>query len=298
MFLQKLIYHSRLINLLIVGITQCIVIFFLFETSFTHSDSSNILYTYLLLIACTLMITLGGYLINDYFDYEIDSINKKSKVRFQKAELLQAYFISTAIGFGIAIAVASIINQYAYLLIYILAIGLLFLYASHFKQRGLIGNFIVSIFSSLVIALLWFVQEYYNLEVSRLKQMLLIFFMIFIFLASMAREIVKDCEDIKGDQTFGLKTFPIQIGIQRTNIFISLFLVTLLIVCSSWLYWIFPLASTLAKISMIPIILLNLYVIFKNSGAKSKEDYAQISLLLKLLMGFGIIALGLISYQL
>ena len=297
LFLQKLIYHARWINLLIVGLTQYIIIFLLFNTNASKNTDFDISSIYQLLVACTITITLGGYFINDYFDYKIDEINKHPKYRFEKPVLLQAYFLLNIIGFGLALVIVNLIDQYIFLLIYIAAITLLFLYASHFKKQGLIGNFIVSIFSSLVIALLWFVQDHFQNQVSDYQKNLLLFFMSFIFLASMARELVKDCQDIKGDSQFNLKTLPINIGKEKTNVFIGLFLITLLIVCSSWLYWIFPFSGILVKISLIPILILNLVLIYKNKSAKSTADYAQTSMLIKVLMGFGLISLTLISYQ-
>jgi len=297
LYLRKLLYHARFINLLIVGITQSIVIFFLFDTIFGYAATNTIQQVYFLIIACTILITLGGYLINDFFDYEIDSTNKKAAKRLSKIHLLTAYFLVCFAGFGIAYFICHLIGQFSYLLVYILAMALLFLYASHFKSQGLIGNVVVALFSSLVVALLWFVQVYFGHEVPPFKASTLIFFMCFIFLASMARELVKDCEDIQGDKQFGLKTLPIRIGIERTIFFIGLFLIVLFLVLLSWFYWIAPQSSILIKASLLPIILVNLYLVFKNFKAKTKQDFASISSLIKLMMGLGIISLGLISYH-
>jgi len=295
LYLRKIIYHARLINLLIVGITQSIIIFLLFKHE--TSGESNASLVYFAIIACTILISLGGYLINDYFDYEIDSINKRPKHRFDKAQLLQSYFISNIAGFGIGCYVCSLVDNYYYLLVYILAIVLLFLYASHFKKQGLVGNMIVSLFSSLVIALLWYVQAYFGVKVDDFQQSILIFFMSFIFLSSMARELVKDCQDLEGDKAFGLFTLPIRIGIEKTGFFIGLFLIVLLIVLVSWIYWLQPYRNLLVQASLLPIILINIYLVFKNFKARSKKDFAFISNSIKVMMALGIISLALISYQ-
>ncbi len=113
----------------------------------------------------------------------------------------------------------------------------------------------------------------------------------------MSRELVKDCEDIEGDKAFGLLTMPIRIGVVKTNIFIGLFLATLLIVCLSWAYWSYPLTSTWVSISILPIVFLNFLLIFKIAKTKTKSDYTNISKLIKVIMGLGIISLSIISYQ-
>ena len=285
-----------MINLVIVGITQSIIVFLLFNKNESLSIERNILSTYLLLISCTIFITMGGYLINDYFDYEIDSINKQIKHRFGKSQLLNTYFSVNCFGFCIALLICSTISQYVYLLVYIVSIGLLFLYASHLKRKGLIGNVVVSLFSSLVIGLLWYVQEYFHFEISEFQKGILIFFMSFIFLASMARELVKDCEDIEGDKNFKLSTLPIKIGINKTKVFISFFLILLLGISLAWMYWLRQSSNIILLLILIPNILLNIYLIFSNFKSITKEDFTLISIQLKALMGLGIISLAIISY--
>ncbi|MEY3768729.1 MAG: hypothetical protein RLZZ11_1799, partial [Cyanobacteriota bacterium] len=42
-------------------------------------------------------------------------------------------------------------------------------------------------------------------------------FAFFAFAMTMAREIVKDLEDMKGDEQYGLKTFPLVFGVKAAR---------------------------------------------------------------------------------
>ena len=178
MWLKQFIYHSRPINLLIVAITQAIILAFLFswdQSQILISTSTILIFGSILL--CTSIITICGYLINDYFDYEIDSTNKSSQIRFDKITLLKSYFGSIFIGLLLGIYLAFQLEEPLYLSIYLLAVILLFCYASYFKQNGLIGNFVVSLFSSLVVAIIWYVFELTQFEIPEEKTLVLIVFM-------------------------------------------------------------------------------------------------------------------------
>ena len=122
--------------------------------------------------------------------------------------------------------------------------------------------------------------------------------MCFVFLSSMAREIIKDCQDIEGDSKFGLKTLPIRVGLDRTKFFVQLFLITLVVVICTWIYTsiaIFPIyISAILVVTIIAII----YSMIKINKAKSSDDYKSVSKILKICMGFGILYLFTLSLPL
>lgn len=297
MQIKQLIYHSRPINLFIVAVTQLIILFFLFwNGGALAKDSLLPAYIYLGLIACTMIITLGGYLINDYFDYEIDAINKINTSRFKKPQLLTAYFLSVVVGFCLAIYLAKYLGVFRYLYIYIVAVLCLFLYGSHLKRLGLVGNVVVSLFSSLVIAVIWALYNITCPALEEAKAQVLILFMSFIFLSSMAREIIKDCQDFNGDSKFGLKTLPIRIGLERAAIFAILFMGILILVCGSWLYFVYTEYPFYVTIPLAIVIAISLITIRKTFTASSSSDYKEVSSILKSIMGLGIIYLLMLSF--
>ncbi len=242
-----------------------------------------------------MLITLAGYLINDFYDYEIDQINKPSAHRFTRSIILKFYFGSIIIGLLIAVGIANSLGNLNYLFVYLVATGLLFLYASYFKGFGLSGNLIVSIFSSMVIAIIWFVFYLYCGPIVEQKAQTLILFMCFVFLSSLAREIIKDCQDIEGDSKFNLKTLPIRIGVLKTSIFINFILLALILTIGAWLYSSYasmPLYKTLILGSTIWLIAKAIYLTNK---ARTSKDFKLISGLLKICMAIGITYLFTLS---
>lgn len=280
--------------MLIVCLTQIIIISFLLGNA-QFSNCFHIL-IFPILIACTVIITIGGYLINDFFDYEIDKINKPSKLSLPKNALLKLYIYHSVLGFILAIYIAFEVGSLYYVSIYLLAILILFLYAAKLKSIGLMGNLVVSIFSSLVVAIIWFVFDlicesapYENTKI------ILILFMCFIFLSSMAREIIKDCQDVVGDKQFGLKTLPIRIGTDKAIIFVLFFLASLIAICCTWIYYSMSNYPIYKSVILFVTILILVYAMIKTNKAKSSLDFKSISKILKISMGFGILYLFTLS---
>jgi 4-hydroxybenzoate polyprenyltransferase len=116
----------------------------------------------------------------------------------------------------------------------------------------------------------------------------------------MARELVKDAEDIEGDKTQECETFPIVHGIKKTNILSNVFLATIALFLGTASYllfvdpflnvkgpfnfttWMFPAYLTLILIPML------LRGIFMTAKAENKRDYKKISKWLKLTMLMGL----------
>ena len=302
--LKKILYHYRPINLFIVCVTQLVVLTFLIQNS--NSVNCFPIIVFPAIFACTVIITISGYLINDYFDYSIDEINKPLKQRLSKDSLLRLYLFNVTLGLVLAIFIANEIGNLFYTLIYFLATLLLFLYASHFKRLGLIGNVVVSSFSSLVIAIIWFVFKVFCIPIQNdlpntilvqkvNKESILLLFMCFVFLSSMAREIIKDCQDISGDSKFGLQTLPIRIGINRTIFFVNFFLAILIIVSCTWIYSTLATMPIYKSVILVLIIFTIIYSMIKTNKAKNSEDFKFVSKILKTCMGFGILYLFTLS---
>ncbi|NNF20536.1 MAG: hypothetical protein HKN67_01235, partial [Saprospiraceae bacterium] len=74
-----LLSSLRPVNLLLVILSQ-LTFYFLVITPSLQNDlrlnNGGLLY---LFVICTVLITASGYLVNDYFDFENDDINNKSK---------------------------------------------------------------------------------------------------------------------------------------------------------------------------------------------------------------------------
>ena len=158
----------------------------------------------------------AGNVINDYFDYKIDLINKPNrpipsgritkKVAKNYAYLL--FILGTISGFLI-----SYINKnWSAFLIVLFADFTLYFYAYKLKSTPLIGNLTVGFITGL-----GFVFGGFTLNNPAIISTS-IFLGFFAFVMTTARELVKDIEDMEGDKTEGAKTLPILYGEKITSV--------------------------------------------------------------------------------
>ena len=81
----------RPINLLIIVLIQCLIKYLLINYFIDLPALSN--FNFLLLVTSTVLITAGGYIINDIYDVDVDKINKnKSRIINKKLSARIAIF--------------------------------------------------------------------------------------------------------------------------------------------------------------------------------------------------------------
>ena len=297
----------RPLNLVIVAFTQYLLEFLILIPIFEMNGISPILDMprFLLLVASTVLIAAGGYVINDIEDVEIDRINKPEKqIVSQSISVRSAwiyYFSLFFIGFVISLYLAIYINNLPLLGIYPAAWLLLALYSKYFKKMPLIGNLTVAFFCAFVAGIVWFAERdaYFSLaEVGgeSFDKLTTIFgiYMFFAFITTLYREIIKDMEDCQGDKENDCKTLPIVLGMQRTKgltFLIGLvFLVGLYFLSNYFMETKIDFMNSLVFIflAMFLPLLYSLYLVY---NSKDKKDFKLNSRLAKVMMLSGILLL-------
>lgn len=265
-------------------------------------------FQYALLVLATVLLAAGGYVINDIFDQDTDAENKPNKLIVGKfISEANAYYIYAGLtisGVGIGMYLSNIIQKPGFIALFILVAALLYFYATTLKQIALVGNIVVAFllsFSILIIAFFDLFPATYegNQKVMSLMFTLLKDYAIFAFLINFIREIVKDMEDIEGDNNQGMKTLPILIGLQKTKLIVVALLIT------STLILLFYLNKNLFSsnlyysivYALIFIIAPLIYSIIKLSSANTKDEFGHVSKVLKLIIFFGILSIAIITYN-
>ena len=111
----------------------------------------------------------------------------------------------------------------------------------------------------------------------------------FAFLLNLVREMVKDIEDIEGDEEAGLRTLPIAAGVPFTKLlavgftlitvnFIAKFQINQFLVGQTWV------AIFTLLLVQVPL----LYITYKLFKASVKKDFTHISKVIKLVMLMGL----------
>ena len=159
----------------------------------------------------TFFATTAGNVINDYFDNDIDKINAPNRpipigsVSKSHALLFSVFLFFTAFIFCLFLPPFAIT-------IAIINFALLILYTPFFKRRPFIGNIIVSYLGGSTI--LFGSASLIGSGVFQNELFLILFFLI--FLSTYSREVIKDIEDMEGDNDQNLKTLPLTIGVNKS----------------------------------------------------------------------------------
>lgn len=261
---------------------------------------------YLLLVVTTVLIAGAGYLINNIFDKETDTINKPEEVVIGKSisedKAFNLYIAMNIMGVGIGFYLSNLIGKPAFALLFILISATLYLYASSLKQSLLVGNIIVAILTSMSVIIIGIFNLYPLITLENQAFLGLIFrvlldYAIFAFVINFIREIVKDLEDVNGDYNQGMNTLPIALGVTRTTrlVFLLSFIpiVALLYYINEY-YFVNELyiATIYCLLSIVaPLI----YFTVKSASAKNKLDFHHLSLVLKFVLFFGILSIWVVS---
>jgi 4-hydroxybenzoate polyprenyltransferase len=264
-------------------------------------------FQFALLVFATTCIAAAGNIINDICDVEIDSINKPEKViigkRISEASANRIYIMLSILGVTAGFYLSNAIDKPSYAAIFIVISALLYLYATYVKGILLLGNILVSVLVAISILIVGIFDLAPVIDTANSEQLLLpmkvvLHYAFFAFAINFIREIVKDVQDINGDKNGGLNTLPIAIGRSRTVALIfALGIVTTLSVV---LYMYFYLYSTqpIMLYFLFLVVAPLLYFCLRARIAETADDYAFLSVLLKLIMFLGMCSILLYKFVL
>lgn len=200
----------------------------------------------LLLLVVVTLITAAGNVINDYFDADIDAVNRADRpVPSGQVSRNAALWYAVALFLsGIAFC---LFTNWICIAFAVFNSLLLALYAARLKSMPLVGNIAVSYLSG---SMFLFGGAFAGMD--GLIHLLPIAAMT--FLAMMARELLKDAEDVEGDKVGGAVTLPIMIGVKMTAITAFIFVMLSAIASAvPFLWWGIP---YLVLIGIVDLVLL------------------------------------------
>jgi 4-hydroxybenzoate polyprenyltransferase len=226
------------------------------------------------------LITASGYVINDYYDTEIDHINRPERRiagnTWSLATVKKVYLHLVVWGGVLAVVAAWRLGLIPYIIVYPFVIIGLWLYSFALKCKPIIGNLWIACFCGGVIGIValpdWLKD---NEEVIRPE---LWFYMAFALLSTWYREIVKDLEDAEGDKNMNCQTAIVSYGIQFGKIMALGFAMLLMASLFWWLTtqtywvirWILMVVQGLILVSMVLVWLAKDNVYFRRSSAMIK----------------------------
>jgi 4-hydroxybenzoate polyprenyltransferase len=273
-FVESLLKLTRFGNLLIIAFAQYFTAACLIGR-YTLNDISLFLVT-----VSTLFIAAAGYVINDYYDVKIDYINKPHRVIIGK-EIPRRH----AILFHVVLSTLGILTglfvSWKVAVVNVFSTFLLWLYSNSLKRLPFVGNITVAILTGLSIILVGFVYHSQN--------PLIFIYASFAFFMTLIREIIKDMEDLKGDNTFGCKTLPIVYGLRKTKFVIYSILAAfaVIVIILNYFYKALPFMYYVLFL-FVPLLLFTFYLI----RADMKKDFSRLSTFCKVIMLLGILSMA------
>jgi geranylgeranylglycerol-phosphate geranylgeranyltransferase len=191
--------------------------------------TGTVIHETLFLFVIVVLITAAGNVINDFFDAEIDAINRPGRP-------IPSGMVSrrAARGFAVTLFLAGIMLSFftnsLCIAIAIFNVLLLVAYAAKLKRTPLIGNIAVAYLSASIFlfggALNGWEGLIHIIPIAAIT-----------FFAMLSRELLKDAEDVEGDRAGGADTVPLRIGIKKTSEFALITTVLAVVVSFIPYFW-------------------------------------------------------------
>ncbi len=273
-------------------------------------------YVLCMLILAVVLIAAGGYAINDYFDVRIDAINRPEKQvvtkTITKQTAMLCHQIMTSVGALLGLVVAVLCRSWSLGLIFVFVPGLLWFYSSSYKRQFVVGNLIVSFAAALTPLLIAtanvdMLRHRFRdiMDYATLPHDLYAWigaFAFFAFLTTLIREILKDLQDQAGDRELECHTLPILLGEGWTKGIVIMLLVLTMVCIGVGAYAYLPFSlgwNTLAgRYILFGMLIPMACEIYMVAAAKIASDYRSAQLLMKFIMGLGVLFSMVVYVQL
>jgi len=294
-------------NLVFIALTQVMFKYCVLKPVFDRAGlKPNVEGIYFVLITLSyVLIAAGGYIINDYFDLNIDQVNKPDKVIIDRVirrrRALMLHILVSLLGIAFSFYVDLRAGSKIAGLSAFVCVVLLFFYSTTLKKKFLIGNILVSATTAWsIIALTWFEGNQFflsksragNLEIEKIFR-LTVLYTGFAFIISLIREVVKDMEDVEGDRRYGCKTMPIVWGYNATKVFVMVWMIVLIALVGTTQVYVVQFGWWFSIAWAVILILGPLLTVSKNLfSAQTPADYHKLSSMIKLVMLTGILSMG------
>ena len=292
----------RLPNLVFIALTQILFQFCIYRVLYKGVIPAGDTTHFILLVLASLSIAAAGYIINDYFDINIDEVNKPGKMivdkHIHRRWAIAWHFILSMAGIILTVLALPLWTKWYLVLANIACVALLWFYSTSFKRKLLVGNIVISLLTAWTILIIFFSkftladafggESTWNYKLFRLA----LLYAGFALIISLIREAIKDLEDMQGDARYGCRTMPIVWGVNATKVYIAVWLVVLiasLVLVQVYVLqfrWWLPIVYSVVAI-IVPLVI----VLFRLKRTNTTPQYHSLSSMTKLVMFSGILSM-------
>ena len=311
--MNNLIHFLRLVrwpNLFFILLAETLFHFFIYKPLYPNLALTSD-YPFYFIAATYVCIAAAGYIINDYFDVNIDQVNKPKSVivgaHISRRWVIFWHLILSMSGVYLSL-IAFPFQEYIHIHFSNLAtILFLWFYSTNFKRNFLIGNVVIAVLTAWSIGVVYF-SKFTFIQLVHPTSMLptdlklfklMLLYSSFAFILTLIREALKDMEDMDGDEKFGCKTMPIAWGLQTTKVYVAVWLIVLILVLLIIQLYAIPFGWWISIVYCIVTIIAPLiYVLFSLKLSFTKADFNRLSNWIKFTMLMGILSMGFFYFML
>ena len=272
-------YVVRIHNIFLLVFAQYLTSIFILSSS----ESWKIIFdkNLFLVILCSTICIVSGFIINDYYDTKKDSINTPIKFKLgesinDKTKLFLYFFLNLLV-----VLVSSLISMRA-ILFFSIYIFFIWFYSHKLRKLVFIGNLFYSI---LTITPFFAILLYF-----KKIEFIIIAYALFLFFILLLKDIVKDMKNIKGDFSVNHKTIPVVFGESFTKSLVSLLsIINIFLILNLFLNF----NSGLMYFYYFLALAVMIYFMFKLYFSKSTAQYLFLHNLLRFLITAGVFSIVL-----
>lgn len=302
---------ARWPNLLFIALTQVLFEYCiyrkLYAASFANAAETR---QFIFLVLASVFIAAAGYIINDYFDLNIDQVNKPDKVVvnviINRRWVIFWHMFLSLLGLFFTVSALPIAEYWHLVLINFASIILLWFYSTNLKKQLLVGNLLISLLTAWTILVVFFSK--YPLHIHSLLLVdrdevrffrFAILYAAFAFIISLIREVIKDMEDMEGDRKYGCRTMPILWGVNASKVFVAVWIIVLIAMIFIVQFYVLPFGWWHSALYCAVFIIVPLLWIFRQLfKAQTPADFHKLSTMVKLVMLAGILSMFFFSIYL
>ena len=291
-------------NLVFIALTQSLFYFCVFNSFIIKPGYQHKHILFYLLVLASAFIAAAGYIINDYFDLQIDAVNKPQKVvvdRLVKRRwAIIWHLVFSAAGILLSFFISYKIGNWIIFFANICCVILLWFYSTTFKKKLLSGNIIIAALTAWVIVVVYFfaganITVWQPDTIAFDERRLFKYCMLyagFAFIVSLIREVVKDLEDMEGDAKYDCKTMPIVWGVPTTKVYTAVWLIVCIAALGIVQLYAWQSGWWMIAVYCIAFIIIPMIIILKKLyKAVTPADYHKLSNSIKYVMLAGILSM-------
>jgi 4-hydroxybenzoate polyprenyltransferase len=291
-------------NLVFIALTQLLFEYCIYQKVYSTGVVNPLEHhQFIFLVIASVLIAAGGYIINDYFDMNIDQINKPGKIvvneLIKRRWVIFWHMFLSLLGLFFTVSALPIAGYWHLVLINLASIILLWFYSTNFKKQLLIGNVLISFLTAWTIGIIFFskypflMDDLITTDLAKTRFFrYAVLFTSFAFIISLIREVIKDMEDLEGDRKYGCRTMPIVWGINASKVFVTVWIIVLVAILVILQFYVLPFGWWhLVVYCLLLIIAPLIWIIHKLFKAQSSKDFHLLSSVVKWVMLAGILSM-------